>query len=166
MAFPLIPILSALAAGGHLVPHSAGGLIITAAGGGGYVTSTYLSTAAITSLLAGGIGAIGTGAAIVTGAASTVIGSAGIFGTTVGASGLTGMLMSAGIISATPIWLPIAIGGGLLGFAVGFYKLFKLRRKVYSTPFGSEANFTEAEARAVEKIIRLAARSKRLRDDA
>ena len=40
MPLPLIPVISALAAGGWLVPHAAGGLIVTSASG--YVAGTYL----------------------------------------------------------------------------------------------------------------------------
>lgn len=50
MPLPLIPIITALAAGGTLVPHAAGGMIVTSATG--YVAGTYLSTTAIGSLLA------------------------------------------------------------------------------------------------------------------
>ena len=48
MPLPLIPIITARAAGGSLVPHAAGGMIVTAASG--YVTGTYLITATLTSL--------------------------------------------------------------------------------------------------------------------
>jgi hypothetical protein len=40
MPIPLIPIISALAAGGSLVPHATGGLIVT--GAGGYIAGTFL----------------------------------------------------------------------------------------------------------------------------
>ena len=33
MPLPLVPIIAALAAGGSLVPHAAGGMIVTSAGG-------------------------------------------------------------------------------------------------------------------------------------
>lgn len=115
MPLPLIPILTALAAGGSLVPHAAGGMIVTSAAG--YVAGTYLSTAAIGSLLAAGSTALGAGALYLSGVAGSVIGSAGVFGTTVGATGATGALMSAGIISSTPIWVPIAVGGAAIGGA-------------------------------------------------
>lgn len=60
MPLPLIPIIAALAAGGTLVPHAAGGMIVTSATG--YVAGTYLSTAAIGSILAAGSTALGAGA--------------------------------------------------------------------------------------------------------
>jgi len=156
MPLPLIPIVSALAAGGTLVPHAAGGMIVTSAAG--YVAGTYLSTAAIGGLLAAASTALGAGALYLSGVAGSVIGSAGIFGTTVGATGITGALMSAGIISSTPIWVPLAIGGAAVGGAAGLgyggYRLFRLKQKIGSTPQGGEAQFTETEAKIVENVIR------------
>lgn len=155
MPIPLIPVVAALAAGGSLVPHAAGGMIVTSAAG--YVTGTYISTAAIGGILSASTAALGAGSLYLTGAASSIIGGAGIFGTTVGASGLTGVLMSAGIISSTPIWVPLAVGGAAVGGAAGLgyggYKLNKLRKKINSTPDGEEAEFSESEAKLVEKII-------------
>ena len=156
MPLPLIPIISALAAGGTLVPHAAGGMIVTSAAG--YIGGTYLSTAAISGLLAAGAGVLGTGAVVLGGLAGSVIGSAGVFGTTVGATGITGALMSAGIISSTPIWVPVAIGGaalsGVAGLGYGGYRLFKLKQKVGETAAGNEAHFTDVEAKIVERLIK------------
>ncbi len=152
MPLPLIPVIAALAAGGSLVPHAAGGLIVTSAGG--YVTGTYLSSAAISSLLAGTGAVLGVGALTVTGAASAIIGSAGIFGTTVGASGLTGALMSAGILPATPVVVPIAIGAAGLGTGCLSYLLLKLRKKLRAAQGGAEVQFTELEAKIIEALIR------------
>ena len=152
MPLPLIPIITALAAGGSLVPHAGGGLIVTAAGG--YVTGTYLSTATLTTLLVGGATAMGTGAAVISGAAATVIGSAGIFGTTIGATGITGMLMSAGIIAATPVWVPIAVAAAGAGISYGAFRYYTLRRKLVATPAGEEAHFTEKEAKVIEWLLR------------
>jgi hypothetical protein len=162
MPLPLIPVVAALAAGGSLVPHSAGGLIVTSAAG--YVTGTYLSTATLTALLVGSATALGTGVAVVSGAASAVIGSAGIFGTTIGASGITGMLMSAGIIASTPVWVPVAVAGTGAGFSYGAFRFYKLRRKLVATPEGEEAHFTENEAKVIEWLIRRFAKAKS-RDD-
>lgn len=153
MPIPLLAVLPALAAGGTLVPHAAGGMIVTSASG--YVAGTYLSTAAIAGLFAGGVSILGAGTAAIAGAASTVIGSAGIFGTTIGASGITGALMSAGIISSTPIWIPAVAGGALTGIAGGGFFYYRLRRKVRLTPDGQEAQFTELEAKIVERLIRV-----------
>lgn len=88
------------------------------------------------------------------GAAASIVGSAGIFGTTIGATGITGVLMSAGIISATPVWVPLAAGGAALGCGYGGYRLLKLKRKLNDTPQGEEALFSETEAKIIEKIIK------------
>jgi len=151
MPLPLIPVISALAAGGTLVPHAAGGMIVTSATG--YIAGTYLSTAAISGLLATASATLGAGALYLSGAAASIVGSAGIFGTTIGASGVMGALMSAGIISSTPVWIPIAVGGAAVGCGYGGYCLLKLRRKINDTPAGEEAQFTETEAKIVEKVI-------------
>lgn len=156
MPLPLIPVISALAAGGNLVPHAAGGMIITSTTG--YVAGTYLSTAAISGLITAASTALGAGGLYLSGAAGSIIGSAGIFGTTVGASGITGALMSAGIISSTPIWIPLAVGaaaiGGAGGLGYGSYRLYKLNKKINDTTKGEEAQFTESEATIVERIIK------------
>lgn len=152
MPLPLIAIIPALIAGGSLVPHAAGGLIVTSASG--YVAGTYLTTAAIASLFATAATTLGTGALILSGAAATIVGGAGIFGTTIGATGITGILMSAGLISSTPVWIPIAVGGAALGCGVGSYRLLKLKRKIEATPMGQEAQFTEKEAKIVENLAR------------
>jgi hypothetical protein len=152
MPLPLIPIITALAAGGSLVPHAAGGLIVTSASG--YVAGTYLSSAAIASLLTGTGAALGAGALTVTGAAGAIIGSAGIFGTTIGASGLTGVLMSAGILPATPIGIPIAIGTAGIGAGYLSYLLLRLRKKLRAANEGEDVQFTEIEAKIIEAIIR------------
>jgi hypothetical protein len=164
MPLPLVPIIAALAGGGTLVPHAAGGLIVTSASG--YVAGTYLSTAAITSLLVGSVSVVGAGAAVVSGVAASVIGSAGIFGTTIGATGLTGALMSVGLIEATPIWVPAAIGGAAVGLGYGAFRYWRLRGKVTSTPQGEEAQFTEAEAKLIERLLRWLAKGKGLRGEA
>ncbi|PIX53351.1 MAG: hypothetical protein COZ50_13775 [Zetaproteobacteria bacterium CG_4_10_14_3_um_filter_54_28] len=66
--------------------------------------------------------------------------------------------MSAGIISSTPIWVPLAVGGAVAGGAAGLgyggYRLYKLKQKVSDTPEGEEAQFTETEANIIEKIIK------------
>ena len=159
MPIPLIPIISALAAGGTLVPHATGGLIVT--GAGGYVAGTFLSTTAISGLLATASATLGAGALYLSGTAASIVGSAGIFGTTIGASGITGALMSAGIISSTSIWIPIAAGGAALGCGYGGYRLLKLKRKLNKTPEGEEAQFTDTEAKIVEKIIKRLAKKEK-----
>lgn len=160
MPLPLIGIIPALMAGGTLVPHAAGGMIVSSAAG--YVAGTYLSTGAIAALLAAASTTLGGAAVYLSGAAGGIIGGAGIFGTTVGASGLTGALMSAGIISSTPLWMPLAAGGAAGGVAAGLgygsYRLYKLRKKLATTPEGEEAQFSEKEAKIVERIIKLMSR--------
>jgi len=145
-----------------LVPHAAGGLIVTSAGG--YVAGTYLSTATLTALLVGGATALGTGVAVVSGAAGAVIGSAGIFGTTVGATGVTGMLMSAGVIASTPVWVPVALAGAGVGVSYGAFRYYTLRKKLVATPAGEEAHFTEKEAKVIEWLIRRFAKSAKHND--
>lgn len=168
MPLPLIPIISALAAGGTLVPHAAGGMIVTSAAG--YVAGTYLSTVAIGSLLTAATAALGAGALFLSGVAGTVIGSAGIFGTTIGATGITGALMSAGLISSTPIWVPVAAGGaaisGAAGLGYGGYRLFKLKQKIARTANSEEAQFTETEAKIVERVIKRLANNEKPNNEA
>jgi hypothetical protein len=133
-------------------------MIVTSVAAGGYVAGTYLSTAAIGALITAASATLGAGALYFSGVAGSIIGSAGIFGTTIGASGITGLLMSAGIISSTPIWVPFAIGGaasgGAIGCGYGGYRLFKLKQKIRQTAAGEESQFTETEAKIVEKIIK------------
>ena len=174
---PLIPVVMALNAGGSLVAHSAGGLIVYSAVSGGYVAGTYISTAALASFLTGGavgIGAVGTaaasGAAIwaygtLGGAVASIIGSAGIFGATIGASGITGMLMTAGIISAVPIFIPIALGIALLALVAltatalaRSTSVRRLRRKLLRADTNEEIAFSHREAKLVERIIKSASR--------
>ena len=159
MPLPLIPVIAALAAGGTLVPHAAGGLIVTAVTGG-YVAGTYLSTAAVASIIVGATATIGASAVAVTGAASALIGGVGIFGTTVGATGLTGVLMSAGILPATPIAVPIAIAGALAGSGYFAYYLLRLRRKATSAIAGQEAHFSEREATVIQGLVKFLATKK------
>lgn len=159
MPIPLIAVAAAVAAGGSLVPHAAGGMIVSSAAG--YVAGTYLSTAAISTILwstgVSAAAACGIGAAAVAGLGTAVIGGAGVFGTTVGASGITGVLMSAGLISSTPIAIPVGIAvAGLSGvgaFGYGAVKLRKMRRKVKNRPTDAEIEFTEKEAKLIQTLI-------------
>ncbi|MFV3329893.1 hypothetical protein ACNFIA_03040 [Pseudomonas sp. NY15437] len=167
MAIPLIPILTALAAGGSLVPHYGGGMIVTSVASG-YVAGTYLSTAAISSLVytagasllaAAGVTAVSVAGVrtALTGAGSAVIGSSGLFGTSIGASGITGSLMSAGVISSTPIAVPVGIGlgvasAGVIGFSV--LRMRNLKRKLATEQGDGELHFSDKEAKLVERIIK------------
>ena len=175
MPLPLIPIVAALNAGGHLVAHSAGGLIVYSATTSGYVAGTYISTAALASFMTGTVVVAGTtsaaavsGAAIwaygtAAGAATSLIGGAGLFGTTIGATGITGMLMSWGVVDSVPILIPAFLGSVLLCiFAAALRQaiLFRrLRRKAASTPEGKEAKFSKMEAKFVERFIKNATKS-------
>jgi hypothetical protein len=161
MPLPLVPIIAALAAGGSLVPHAAGGLIVTM-GTSGYVAGTYLSTTAIASLVSGAGALLGAGALTLTGATAAIIGSAGIFGTTLGASGLTGILMSAGILPATPIVVPIAVAGAAAGTGYLSYLLLRLRTKLRRAKDGEEVQFSDIEAKIIEAVIRRFAKKDRL----
>ncbi len=154
MPLPLIAIVQALLAGGSLVPHVSGGMIVT--GTSGYVSGTFLSTAAINSLLATAGTGLGLSATYLAGAAAKVIGGAGYFGTTIGATGIKGALMSAGLISSTPMWVPVVVGGASLTCGYFSYRLIKLRRKVTNTPDGQEAMFTDSEALLIEHLIKRA----------
>lgn len=153
MPVPLIPIVAALAAGGTLVPHAAGGMIVTAASG--YVAGTYIGSVAVASILAAATTALGVGTAALAGAAGTIVGGAGIFGTSIGASGLTGFLMSAGVLSATPIALPAGAFAAAIGGIYIWYVLFKLKRKLHKASTGVEVHFTETEAKIIEVLIKL-----------
>jgi hypothetical protein len=153
---PLPLVIAALYAGGSLVPHAAGGLIVSSTAG--YVTGTYISTAAIATVLTTATTAataLGVGAAIVSGAASTIIGGAGIFGTTIGATGITGALMSAGILSSTPIIVPVLAGSALAGCGYASYRLTKLKRKLQSAKEGEELHFSDAEAKIFERFLKI-----------
>ena len=169
MPLPLIPIVAALTSGGSLVAHSAGGLIVYSTATAGYVSGTYISTAALASFFTGtamAAGAVGTaavtGSAIwaygtVSGAALSLIGGAGLFGTTIGATGMTGVLMRWGIISPTPIFVPIIFSLiFLLVIILAFYyswRVRKIRSKVIHAKEGEEIIFSKSEARIVQKVI-------------
>jgi hypothetical protein len=69
--------------------------------------------------------------------------------------------MSAGIISSTPVWVPLAAGGAALGCGYGGYRLLKLKRKLNETPQGEEAQFSETEAQIIERIIKRLAKKEK-----
>jgi hypothetical protein len=159
---PIPLIIAALAAGGSLVPHAAGGLIVTSVGG--YVAGTYLSTAALVGILTSAVATLGVGATLVSGLAASVVGSAGIFGTTIGATGITGALMAVGIVPATPVAVPIVAGVAVLGFGYFGYQIFKLKRKLSAVPDGVEAQFSETEAKLIEHVIKRLAKNGSIKD--
>lgn len=153
MPIPLIAVAAALAAGGTLVPHAAGGVIVTLAAGGGYVAGTYLSTAAVASIIALATASFATGAAVLSGAAASIIGGAGIFGTTIGATGLTGVLMSAGVIPSTPIIVPVLAASLAAGCGYTSYRFIRLKRKLRTSDSDEEARFTEGEAKLIGRVL-------------
>ena len=115
LPLPLIPVFTAVSTGGVLVPHAAGGLIVTKAVGG-YVAGTHLTATTTSAIKA-------TAATVLAGnVAPNVIGGAGVFGTSIGAKGITGVLMSMGIMSSTPVWVPVALGCAALGYGYGSYR--------------------------------------------
>lgn len=161
MALPLIPIITALAAGGSLVPHAAGGMIVTSAGG--YVAGTYLSTVAIGSLLAGVTATTGTALALAFSSAKGLLGAtlARVAAPAItGVAAVPGTVATAGVASvlANPLWLSVTTGGVVLGLGYGMYHLTQLRRKATTTPAGAEAQFTETEAKLVERLIKRVAK--------
>jgi hypothetical protein len=174
MPLPLIPVVAALSSGGSLVAHSAGGLIVYSSAAAGYVGGTYISTGALASFLTGTAvtaGAVGTsalmGSAIwaygtVSGAALSFVGGAGLFGTTLGATGVTGVLMKWGIVSSTPLILPIIISlAALFLILFAFYysaRVRKLRSKVLNAREGEEVVFNKSEAKIIQKMLLSASR--------
>jgi len=152
MPLPLIALIPALAAGGTLVPHAAGGLIVS--GASGYVAGTFVSTTVISGLIGTASATLGAGALYLSGATASIVGGAGFLGTTIGASGITGALMSAGLISSTPVWIPFVAAGTAIGCGYGGYRLLMLKRKLNETPEGVEAMFTETEAKMIENVIK------------
>lgn len=157
MLMPLIPVIAALLAGGVIVPHAAGGVIVS--GAAGYIAGTYLSTAALGTILSVVTISVGATAAALTGVAGAVIGGAGIFGTTIGSSGIIGGLMSVGLISSTPVIVPVTIAsvavGGVAAATFGVVRLRRLKSKINGAGLGQEVIFTEKEAKFIEQILRV-----------
>lgn len=178
MPLPLIPIATALLAGGTLVPHAAGGMIVTSAAG--YVAGTYLSTSAIAGILFTATAGVGTGltlagsalkgivggtlaraaaAPVITGTIATSVTAVPVITETIATTGT----VATGAVGAltTPVWVSATAGVAILGLGYSAYRLYKLKRKAAETPEGEEAQFTETEAKIVEKIIkRLAEKAK------
>lgn len=159
MPIPLVPIFAALAAGGTLVPHAAGGMIVTSAAG--YVAGTYLSTSVIAGLLAGATATAGAGLALAFGSVRGILGATlartavpTVTATTV-ATG-TAVTATTGVMGLLtgPVGISLTVGGAALVIGFGAYRLAKLRRKLSETPEGGEAEFTDGEARIVEGIVK------------
>lgn len=167
MPIQIIAIIQALAAGGSLVPHAAGGLIVTL-GSSGYVAGTYLSTSALAAYLTAAGVTAAAGIWTVLGL-SGLIGSAGFMGSTIGANGLVGWLMGIGILPSTPIWIPILTVISGIGIPIllvwTFFKYRKTIQKIYSIQEGEEIIFTDTEARMVEKVLLLTHKQSKTPDD-
>ncbi|WP_200385945.1 hypothetical protein [Thiocapsa imhoffii] len=157
MPLPLIPIITALATGGTLVPHAAGGMIVTSTAG--YVAGTYLSTSAITGLLTGATATVGAGIALALTSMKGLMGAtlartaAPVVATTTATtvpSAATGVL---GFLTG-PVGIVLAVVGAVLGIVYGAYRIFMLNRKLADTPKDEEVQFTENEAKIVEGIIK------------
>jgi hypothetical protein len=73
------------------------------------------------------------------------------YDTAAGSVGIIGILMSAGIISATPLWVPLAVGSAAASAATGLgyggYQLYKLKNKISNTAGGKDARFTEKRSK-------------------
>lgn len=151
MPIPLLAIVSALAAGGTLVPHAAGGMIVNAAGG--YVAGTYLSTAAISSVVAAATATLGAGAAAALGTASAIVGGAPAVVATVGTTGVVGRVAAAVASPIAKVLFPIAICGvAIITVALVGY-LVRLRWKVRNAKEGEEKLFSEREAKVVQVLL-------------
>lgn len=65
--------------------------------------------------------------------------------------------MSVGLISATPVWVPVAIGGAVATSVGGagylLYQIDKLKKKGDKLQPGEEAQFTDEDAKLFEKIL-------------
>lgn len=153
MPFPLVAVASALAAGGSLVPHAAGGMIVT--GAGGYVAGTYLSTAAIAGLLGTATATVsGTALSAVAAVKSGVLGGGAAASAAGGATGANGALMSVGVLSAAKVAGPLVAGGVLLIVGYYGYRVLRLTGKANAVRRGQEVHFTESEARLLEGVIK------------
>jgi hypothetical protein len=87
-----------------------------------------------------------------------IIGGAGIFGTTIGATGITGFLMRVGILSSKPLWVAALAGLAMLVGTCGLcylaYRFYKLKQKIKYADNIEEIQFTDKEAWFIEKSIR------------
>lgn len=161
MPIPLIPIITALLAGGALVPHAAGGMIVTSAMG--YVTGTYLSTVAITGIFstigsivsAGALTAIAP--SILARTAAGTLARTAVTGAATTGTVTTGTVTAAALGASAPALLSLTAGFLALGLGYRTYRFYELKRKVTQTPEGEEVVFTEKEAQLVEAAIKLLA---------
>ena len=174
MPIPLAAIIPALLSGATLVPHASGGLILT--GASGYIGGTFVSSSMIASLLSlgQGIAALGAGGLAVLGITSTpIIGSTGFMGTGIGATGLTGLGISLGVVSTTPLWVPVASAAAIVG-GVGLVahglvkgrkrrKLFEEFESILETSGYSTEEFEHARS-MLERIVKKIASTRRKKE--
>jgi len=151
MPIPLLAIAQALAGGATIVAHSSGGVIASSAGS--YIAGTFISSAVLAQLLWSVAAIVAASLAWLAGLPALIIGGPGIFGTTIGATGATGFLMKAGIISSTPIWVPIAIALIPVMACLGLWRWWSLRKRLASLPPGTELVLSHREARFVHRLL-------------
>jgi hypothetical protein len=63
-------------------------------------------------------------------------------------------LMSAGVLSSTPVIVPASIGLLVAGGGYLSYRFLRLKNKIQSAKNGAEVYFSEKEAAIIESIIR------------
>jgi hypothetical protein len=148
---PFIAIAEAIACGAGVVGHSSGGLIFS--GASGYIAGTFISTAALGQLLWSFAAVCAAALGWLVGIPALVIGGPGLFGSTLGATGLTGLLMKAGIISSTPIWVVLAILLLPLLALFGLWRWWRLVKRVSNAAPGAELMFSKSEARFVQRLL-------------
>lgn len=161
MPIPFIPVITALCAGGSLVPHAAGGLIVS--GASGYVAGTYLSTAAVTAILASTTAAGAAGiAATVSAIGSALSGTANSAASSVGLVSGHGLLGLAGGVLLSPASLTVLAGGACCAGVVYYRR--KKRQKDFEHLLSTlrstngEKVFSEDEAILIESLIRRVAK--------
>jgi hypothetical protein len=158
MPIPLIPVVTAILAGGALVPHAAGGLIVTSAAG--YVTGTYLSTTAVAGIMtavgAGAIASVGTLTAFASRMLAKTAVTSAVATTGVSATGTAAV--ATGVLSLAPALLSLTAALTVLGLGYRAYQFYELQSKVSKSTEGHEVVFTEDEAKLFEDVIKSVAK--------
>ena len=158
MPIPLIPVVTAILAGGALVPHAAGGLIVTSAAG--YVAGTYLSTTVVAGIMtavgAGAIASVGTLTAFASRMLAKTAVTSAVATTGVTATGTAAV--ATGVLSLAPALLSLTAALTILGLGYRAYQFYELQSKVSKSPEGHEVVFTEDEAKLFEDVIKSVAK--------
>ena len=158
MPIPLIPVVTAILAGGALVPHAAGGLIVTSAAG--YVAGTYLSTIVVAGIMtavgAGAIASVGTLTAFASRMLAKTAVTSAVATTGVTATGTAAV--ATGVLSLAPALLSLTAALTVLGLGYRAYQFYELQSKVSKSPEGHEVVFTEDEAKLFEDVIKSVAK--------